>query len=305
MVVVALEFAVLILIGAVVLLLVRGPMVALGFLFLGGAAVSLRVGRPTNAVEFLILAGAAISLRVGRPINRVHHGPALAAHVVVRFAAALVLGIFTVQAARYGAARGDGLGWLLVPAALAVLTFASGAVLIWVALADSGSRLCRVGLHRWMDIWSDAGPHRACARCGDRATGKRRAIWSAAVLGAFTFALVTPVAALAAGVYVATRLPPNYGLARSTACWRAHGYKVSRPERDHRFRSIEIRGHHDQEDATFAPSQPAAWSWVDDNYDGGGDYYAPPPVPVRNVVFGYSGRFDDKPILACLRTSKD
>jgi hypothetical protein len=123
-----------------------------------------------------------------------------------------------------------------------------------------------------------------------------------------TVSLVTPAAAIAVGVYVGTRLPPNYSVARSTACWRAHGYRVSpvEPDFDPRgFTSIEIRGHHDVQYVTFAPNQVTAWSWADDANEGSSDYYEPPPVPVRNVVFGGSGTFDDQPVIACLRTRKD
>jgi len=259
----------------------------------------------------LILAGAAVSVIVvvvGGPISRVRDGRALTARVVVRFGAALVLGVFTVKAARYGAARYPRLEWLLlVPGMLTVFSFASASVLAYRALADSSASRCRVGLHRWTDTWSDVGPHRACARCGLQETAKQRAIWAAALLGALTFALGTPAASIAVGVYVATRLPPNYSLARSTACWRAHGYRVS-PDKedqailDRRFTSIEIRGHHDHEYAIFAPGQTAAWALAD---DGSSSDYGPPSVPVRNVIFGAYGTFDDKPILACLRTSKD
>ena len=148
-------------------------MVAFGLLILGCAAVSLLAGSPVAAVGFVILGAAAVSLRVGGIIHRVHGRKVLAAHLVFRFAAALVFGDFTVMAARDGAARYPGeASILLVPGVLAVLTFASGAVLIWVALANSGTSLCRVGLHRWTDIWSDAGSHRSCARCGDQADGQ-------------------------------------------------------------------------------------------------------------------------------------
>ena len=300
-------FVFLILIGAVVSLLVGGPMVAFAFLMLGGGAVSMLAGSPLVAFGFVTLGGVAVSLRVGGPVHRVHGGKALAAHLVVRFAAALVLGVLTVKAARYDAARYRELeSVLVVPGVLAVLSFASGAVLVLVALANSGTNLCRVGLHRWTDIWSDAGSHRACARCGDRATAKRRAIWSAALLAALISALLLPAAALAVGVYVTYRPLPNYSLARSTACWRAHGYTVAGPKgrrwHDPAYIYYEIRGHHDYALATFAPSQAVAESWTDDQ---GGSDSGPPPVPVRNVIFGASGTFDDKPILACLRTSKD
>ena len=98
-----------------------------------------------------------------------------------------------------------------------------------------------------------------------------------------------------------------------SACWRAHGYKVSRPHHtdflppeDHGFLSIGIRGHHDHEYATFAPNQAVAWNAA--NAAGEGFYnpdYGPPAVPVRNVIFGAYGTFDDGPILACLRTARD
>src|SRR5262245_16341302 len=96
----------LILVGVAVALIVGGPMVGLGSLMLGGAARSLHAGRPMLTSEFLILSAAAVSLRVGKPISRARHGPALAVHLVVRFAAALVLGIFTFKAARYAATHG-------------------------------------------------------------------------------------------------------------------------------------------------------------------------------------------------------
>lgn len=300
--VIVLELGVLALGGFGIAVFFAEPLVALGFLVLGGAAISLVVGRPMVALGFLVVAGAVASMRIVRPTRRPHGAPALAAHVVVRLAAALVLAIATAKVARYDAGRYRELVWLIVIlGALAVLAFATGVALVWIRLANSGTTLCRVGLHRWTDVWSDAGAHRACARCGERTTPKRRAIWSAAALGAFVF-LAMPAAALAVRVYVAYRPLTPYSFARTTACWRAHGYRISRPERDHRFIGIEIRGHHNHEYATFGPNQRATWIWVDENYDGGGDYYSPPPVPVRNVVFGTSGTFGVKPLLACLRT---
>ena len=241
----------------------------------------------------LILGCAGISWLLGRLIRRARKRLTLVAHLVLRVGAGVFLGILAAAAAYFG-----GLWWLVVPVPglLALASFVFAGVSARAALTDSSHVLCRVGLHRWTDMWSSAGSHRACARCGVGATATRRTTWLAAFLAATAFVVGTPTVPIAIGAYVITRPPPNYSLARSAACLRRHGFTVSRFHAYHD--TITIRRHRWDVDATFLPSEAAAAREAD-----AGDSF--PPVPVRNVVFDREDTFDYQPILACLRTDKD
>jgi hypothetical protein len=146
-----------------------------------------------------------------------------------------------------------------------------------------------------------------------RESTRRRTIFVALALGSATV-LVTGVSSCSDPGWDGKRSKrPPYSLARSMACWRADGYRVSRPHhraylspRYRRVLEFEIRGHHDHEYATFAPNNAVAWYAAHDN--GGGFWnsdYGPPPVPVRNFIFGRGVTFRNRRIRSCLRTSRD
>jgi hypothetical protein len=93
--------------------------------------------------------------------------------------------------------------------------------------------------------------------------------------------------------------PPNYLLAPSAACLRAHGYTVSRPfDGDFGRETVEIDGRlREVWLVAFTPSAARA------SRNASTDPYGIPTV--RNVVFDIEGVGlgpRDQPIVACLRT---
>lgn len=164
--------------------------------------------------------------------------------------------------------------------------------------AMSGSR-CRSGLHRWTRKWGDDGSYLECRYCGAPATRTSRS-WSLLGRGLILLAAAAVVAGVAGTAYALTRPgpQPNYSLAPTAKCLRAHGYSVSHPfHGDFGRRTVEIVHHRHFWLVSFTASAAQA------QRNASTDPYGIPTR--RNVVFDIEGVGllpRDMPVVDCLRS---